>query len=307
MKTLKNMSKPEGADDQVVDAGSRKSIAMRALVSLLAYNRDDNLDLVDFESHYIEGTFTWFRTQSVYTDFEAGKLPMLWISGPAGMGKSTLAYTVVKPLQEEFRGDANTSVAHFFFREEGERKFPLEMLRSCALQIAIQDSGYREEAVAEAQAYERPKGEYLGDPRLMSSGESMWELLFMARFTKKSGRRLLLVLDGLDEVEEGERNLIKRVLASVSVAEDMNIQVLFTSDPGVFDLNPEATKTKVFEMTKELMLPDIRAIIIGRIRGLSRLRKLPQRIKNKIVARISKKADSETPPHSLAPRHLVSC
>ncbi|MBE3041805.1 AAA family ATPase [Candidatus Bathyarchaeota archaeon] len=303
MKTLKKMAKPEAAQDQVVDAGARKSLAMRALETHLNYSLDDKVDLADLESHYAEGTCIWFRSQKSYIEFEAGNTRLLWLSGPAGMGKSTLAYTVVKALQEEFLGDANTSVAHFFFREENHRVYAWRMMSSCALQIASRDNSYREKAVADIQAYEREWRDSRFATPLIDDLKKMWELLFQAMFTKTSGRRLVLVLDGLDEAFEKDRGHLETILEMVSHSEDMNIQVLFTSDPVIFTPDPEAIKVETFEMTKEVMRSDIRTVIIGRLNSLDRLRRLPQRIKSKIVTRLLMNADSKLPSFPLIPLH----
>ena len=292
MKTLDKMSHIKGPQEKLVDAGSRKSIAMRTLEALLNYKLDDETDFMSIESHYIDGTYSWFRTQKAYNDFEAGKVQLLWLSGPAGMGKSTLAYTIVKALQDEFIGDTTTTVAHFFFSEDGNRRFVSEMLRSCALQVAIRNNSYREETVADVHIYEKRPRDRLKNPALREDHAKLWELLFQTKFTKKSGRRLVLILDGLDEIDEDDHKYIEMILKDVSSAGHMNIQVMFVSDPGSFSPGPE-TKMQVFEITKELILPDIRAIIVARLKSLSRMRKLSQQTKRKITTRLCKQADSE--------------
>lgn len=293
MKTLNKMSKPKGGQDQLVDAGSRKSIAMRALQTSLKCEPDDKVHLAELEAHYINGTYAWFLEQEVYTEFEAGNVPNLWVSGPAGMGKSTLAYSVVKALQREFIGDASTSVAHYFFRCEDERKYADRMLRSCALQVAAQDHGYREEALADVQLYLRSKDGAGVAKALWEDYEELWELLFRKRFSKKSGRRLVLVLDGLDELNLVQRSLVAELLEDIGVIEDFNIRVLFTSDPSVYSPDMKMTKAQVVDVTKERILPDMRTIIVARLRTMGRLRKLSQKTKKKIVLKLSKQADSK--------------
>ncbi|KAJ3545081.1 hypothetical protein NM208_g2690 [Fusarium decemcellulare] len=291
MKTLNKMSSTKGSQEKLVDAGSRKSISMRTLETLLDYNLDDETDFTSIESHYIDRTYSWFRTQDVYSDFEIGKVRLLWLLGPAGMGKSTLAYTIVKALQEELISNTTTTVAHFFFRGDSNRRFVSQMLRSCALQVAVRNNAYREETVADIQIYQkRPRGR-LNNSCLSQDHEKLWELLFQTKFTKKSGRRLVLILDGVDETDEEDRKYIGMILGDISSSEQINIQVLFVSGPGSFIPAPEA-KVRIFEMTKELILPDIRSIIVARLRSLSRMRKLSQQAKRKIITRLSKQADT---------------
>jgi len=297
MKTLNKMNKSKGAGNPLVDAGSRKSIAMRALASLLQYNADDKRHLAEVESQYVNGTYKWFQEEDAFTELEAGGVPLLWVSGPAGMGKSTLAYTVTKALQSEFIGETGTSVAYYFFREDDDRKSATEMLRSCALQVASRDNGYREEVLAAIQLYDKQQeNAELYNP-IYQDEAKLWDLMFKTRFLKKSGRRLVLILDAADEADEKSREYLEAMFKEIAEPGDSNIQVLVTSDPAVFDPSPECAKARRFEMTKENVLQDIRAIIIGRLKILSRLRKLSRTTKRRIIARLSKKADSEFPPH----------
>ncbi|KAH7141733.1 hypothetical protein EDB81DRAFT_760586 [Dactylonectria macrodidyma] len=183
---------------------------------------------------YIDRTHTWFRVQNVYSDFEVGKVRLLWVSGPAGMGKSTLAYTVVKALQDELISDATTSVAHFFFHGDSNRRFMSQMLRSCALQVAIRNDAYREDC-------------RLNHHDLNEDQERLWELLFQTKFTKNSGRRLVFILDGVNETDEDDRKHIEMILKDISSSEHMNIQVLFTRDPGSFTPVPETKELESYE------------------------------------------------------------
>lgn len=293
MKTLNKMSNAKGSQQNLVDAGSRKSIAMRTLETFLDYNLDDKVDLMSLEGHYIDGTYTWFRTEEVFHDFEIGKSRHLWLSGRAGMGKSMLAYTVIKALQDELVGESTTTVAHFFFHGDGNRRFVSQMLRSCVLQVAIRNNSYRDEAVAEVQIYEKHRRrDMFHSPHLWEDEAKLWELLVQTKFTKKSGRRLVLILDGVDEADEKDHKYLRMILEDIYGSDHLNIQVLFSSDPGSFAPEPEI-KVQAFEMTKELMLSDMRAIIAARLRKLGRMRKLPVRTKKKIITVLSKQADSE--------------
>ena len=209
------------------------------------------------------------------------------------MGKSTLAYTITKTLQEELAHDTATAVAHFFFNRDGDRSSVSQMLRSCALQVASRNSGYREEAIADVQIYDKhhPEFRYIGQG-INEDEEEMWKVLYETKFTKKSERRLVLVLDGMEEIDEEDRGIMRKLLENISRSEDLNVRVLFSSDTESFEPEPE-TKVQVFKLTKELILPDIRAILLVRLKKFGRTRRLPQRTKRKIIARLSQKADSE--------------
>lgn len=294
MKTLTKMSKPKDAPGQLVDAGARKSIAMRILDEAFDHIPEGKGSLAAFESYYIKGTCDWFRAQDVYMGIETGNVRLLRVSGPAGMGKSTLAYTVVKALQEEFVDETTTSVAYCFFMEDGWRRHVTQMLQSCVMQIAGRDSGYREQAVAEVQMWDKlcDYGKESGPLRM--NIDRMWELFYRTKFsTKAGGRRLILVLDAVDEVDKEDYPFFEMILDEVSTSEDLNIQVIFTSESCSFKHGPSTSSPEVFELTKELIMPDIQTIIMDRLKRVERLRKLSEGVKQRIIIKLSKKADSK--------------
>ena len=306
MKTLNKMSRPKDASNQlhVVDAGARKSIAMRILDGAFDYIPEERGGLAAFESYYIEGTCEWFRAQDVYMGLERGTVRLLCVSGPAGMGKSTLAYTVVKSLQEEFIDDTTVSVAYCFFMEDDWRRHVTQMLQSCVMQIAGRDTSYREQAVAEVQMWDklRERGQVSGS--LHMNNDKMWELFYRTKFSDKTGRRLFLVLDAVDEVVKEDYSFIETILEEVATSEDLKIQVIFTSESRGPKAVPKASGAEVFELTKDLIMPDIQTIIMDRLKRVERLRKLTQGVKRMIVTKLSKKADSKLFPTFTYPRAL---
>jgi hypothetical protein len=305
MKTLNKMSKPKDAPNElhVVDAGARKSIAMRILDGAFDYFPEERGGLAAFESYYIQGTCDWFRAQDVYMGLERGTVRLLWVSGPAGMGKSTLAYTVVKSLQEEFIDDTTVSVAYCFFVEDDWRRHVTQMLQSCVMQIAGRDTRYREEAVAEVQMWDKLLDHGQASGSLRMNNDKMWELFYQNKFSDKTGRRLFLVLDGVDEVVKEDYPFIDMILEEVATSEDLKIQVIFTSESRGLKPGPKASGTEVFELTKEFIMPDIQTIIIDRLKRVERLRKLSQGVKRMIVTKLSKKADSKAHPPLLTHAH----
>ncbi|PKS12614.1 hypothetical protein jhhlp_000822 [Lomentospora prolificans] len=291
MRALNKMSGTKGGQDAVVDAGSRKSAAIRTLAKLLSCNLDDRTQLMEIETTYVNGTYKWFRDQETYSEFEAGNSRLLSVEAPAGMGKSTLSYTVVKALQDEYIGDSTTSVAFFFFREDvDELTTAARMLRSCAIQVATRDVRYREEVLTDLQlqtGYEQESNEEFNQDH-----EQLWQQLYKKKFHKKSGRRLVMIVDGVDEAEPPTREFLEEIFREVCSSKDLNIQILYTCDPTVFQIDPDTVPAKTFSLTKEHLLPDMKNIIVTRMKGLSRLRKLSQKTKRKIVMRLTRQADT---------------
>lgn len=299
LSTLKKISGTKNAQETVLDAGSRKSAAMRTLAKLLSCSLDDDpakAQLLELENTYIKGTYGWFREHEVYSGFESGTSPVVAISSPSGMGKSTLSYTIIKALQEEFVGDSTTSVAYHFFREDvDDMATATRMLRACAVQVASDDVKYREEVLSDLQL-STYYTESEATEELVKDHEQLWLRFYKKRFTKKSGRRLIMVLDGVDEADRASREIMETILGDLCSSKDLNIHILYTCDPAGFQVDTEVVPVTEFALTKEHLLPDMKKIIINKIKTLSRLRKLSQKTKKKIVVRLTKQADSESLP-----------
>lgn len=283
----------KAAEDRNVDAGARKSTALKKLASLLKED-DTKRQLEDIENAYVAGTLGWFRDQDVYTNFLDGDAPLLWVTGPPGNGKSTLSYTVVRALQAEFHDVQGTSVAHFFFREDGDDfRQAADMLKSCAMQIATHDLKYREELLADLQALMRDRADGLDDVK------KLWEMLYVSKFAKPSKyetRRLFLVLDGIDEAEEEAAKSVKGFIKQVGDAQ-LNISILFTSGPSTFDEDADVLRLAKFTLdtSNANLKNDLRTIALLRMKQLSRLKKLRSGARKKIANKLRSKADSKYP------------
>lgn len=283
----------KATEDRNVDAGARKSTALKKLASLLKVEEDDTKrQLEDIENAYVDGTLAWFRDQEVYTNFVDGDAPLLWVTGPPGNGKSTLSFTVVGALQTEFHDVQGTSVAHFFFREDGDDfRQAADMLKSCAMQIATHDLNYRQELLADLQALMRDRDDRLDDVK------ELWAMLYVSRFAKSSKyetRRLFLVLDGIDEAEEEAVKSVKGFIKQVREAQ-LNISILFTSDPSTFDEDADGLMLARFTLdtSNANLKNDLRTIALARMKQLSRLKNLRSGARKKIANKLRSKADSK--------------
>ncbi len=158
------------------------------------------------------------------------------------------------------------------------------MLRSCCMQVARQDIRYREEVLSDMQRS--------GNPSYEAVPKKMWKRLFLSRFDRQSDRRVVLLLDGVDEADESS---IKAVLEIVEhhAESDANIQIVFSSDPQL--LSSSKAKMTKFGLSREMLVADMKIIATARMRQLSRLRKLRSRTKGKISRKICEKADGTLP------------
>lgn len=278
----------DGAD-QNVDAGARKSTALKKLQKKLGCEIDTKEQLEEIEATFVKGTCQWFKGTEAYADFENGKTQLLWITGPPGIGKSSLTYTIVKSLQEEHMGEPGHSVAHFFFREDLDNFRSMDrMLRSCACQISLQDVKYREDLLADLQ---RDSLESRDFRKIRDDKDKLWERLFGSKFGKGSERKAVLILDGIDEATEPEMLNILELFNKIASA-SLNIQILFTSAKEAIPIHEKLNCVK-YVIGKENVLKDMRLIALTRMKQLPKLRKLRSEAKKKIVIKLRKKADSK--------------
>jgi hypothetical protein len=140
--------------------------------------------------------------------------PILWISGPPGIGKSCVAHSIIGKLLESTSSDPRVSVAYYFFREEHEElRSTKDMLKAAVIQTAIGDGKYRDEIVAEM----KPKGE-MGE-----SVDEIWRKCFVERYPKDAEQKLYLVLDGLDEADKEDRKQVLEIMKGVK-RDELSIQ-----------------------------------------------------------------------------------
>jgi hypothetical protein len=286
-RTMKSQQpKNKLGGDQAIDAGARKSAALKNLEQEL---RDDTKSqLTDLESNYVQGTFRWLDKSMIYQDFEAGISRIVHLTGPPGMGKSMIIYATAMVLKEQFYGDPETSVAFFFFRtdDDDEARSAESMLKSCAYQVAAHNVKYREELNSELR---RDEGKWIKES---SNSKALWRRLFTSKFTK-AGRKVILLLDGVDEAGD---DAIKRIIDIIKnlPRTKANIQIMFSTDAAVSDElgfgQIEATK---FMLDKKIVAEDMKLVAMARMKRLSRLSKLRLPTRKKIARKLCGKADSK--------------
>lgn len=116
---------------------------------------------------------------------------MLWILGPAGVGKSAVAQTTAEYCQ-----GAGRLGAAFFFSRENERDDHLRVIPTLAHRLAVQDPEYR-------KLVTRILGE---DSTILEHNlRSQFQRLIVEPFAQldsQGSRYRLIILDGLDECKE---------------------------------------------------------------------------------------------------------
>jgi hypothetical protein len=294
-RTMKSQQpKNKLGGDQAIDAGARKS---GALMDLKRKLRDDTKSqLTDLESNYVCGTFEWLVKSAIYQDLEAGisrNGGIVHLTGPTGMGKSMVTYTTVNALKEHFDGDSETSVAFFFFRadDDDEARSAESMLKSCAYQVAVHNIKYREELNAELR---RDEARWFKEE---SNAKALWRRLFTSKFTKP-GRKVILLLDGVDEAGDDAVKKIRDIIKKLPTTEAKgNIRIMFSTDDVASDeLGFGQIETTKFALDQRMVVGDMKLVAMTRMKRLSRLSKLRLPTRKTIARKLCKKADSEYYP-----------
>lgn len=166
-------------DGQLLTSGHKKSVAI--------YN--------EYSETTIKKSGEWLLLEENVTRWIDHSVPLLWVSGGPGTGKSCLSSKLISKLRNTYPQDPahpnRTSVAYFYIKEHDQDLQNLStMLKSLSYQITQVDSVYRNYALG-----------VLSRPDAVATPRKLWENLFLDFF--RSDRDLpnatMIVLDGLDE------------------------------------------------------------------------------------------------------------
>ncbi|RHZ57984.1 NACHT and TPR domain protein [Aspergillus thermomutatus] len=189
----------------------------------------------------VPGTGDWIRHEDVFQGWMDGHLPVMFISGNPGAGKSYLSSSIIAFLRDQYpqgvQHPSHASVGYFFFKDDNPttRSFH-QALRDLAYQISRNDPAYEKYLAT------------LGDYGSASTLESAWRTLFVNYFLKKESitSRVYVLFDAVDEAFEEERlvflQLAKDILDSPNRG---RLQLAMVGRPHVSDQLAEALETNV--------------------------------------------------------------
>ena len=187
-------------------------------------------------------TGTWILSEPAFKSWLEREVPVLWVSGGPGAGKTFLSSSIIQHLLETISLRANqippTAVAYFFCKSDVPELCTFEnVLRTMSFQICT-----RMPAFADHVASACP------DPAELDA-ETLWLRLFNDFFEDPPGHAgyapvsagvVYLVFDGLDEVTEAKqrRSFLKTLGLSLKRNEECGkrIQILMLGRP---ELTPE--------------------------------------------------------------------
>lgn len=212
---------------------------------------------------------------------------ILALSGPPGAGKSHLAASAYDHLVKLAERDAsgNTCVAHFYFRETTK---DLNEFHNAINWVVIQ-AAEQNALLCEKINVELQREDLEWD---IWDWQDVWSKLVKPLFSGSSTAWLLILLDGLDELLDAEREKLLQFLTIFKDTKDLNINLLCTTRPDLLT-KLEELGTESIVITKEKQLPDLNTLIWNHLNNDSRLRKLSRYMKQRISSKLEEKADGK--------------
>lgn len=166
---------------------------------------DRTLELFEeFRSKLLKGTGTWLQKEVLFTAWTEQKIPILWVFGGPGSGKSHLSTLTIEHLFGLYGDDhvqpGGVSIAYFYIKEnEQQLRDPNTILKILAWQIAERDAAFKRHAV-----------DVCSSKKKIVSAEQTWLNLFVAFYESVANvdRSTMLVIDGLDEASRAARSTL---------------------------------------------------------------------------------------------------
>ncbi|KAG8961352.1 hypothetical protein FRC00_012494 [Tulasnella sp. 408] len=204
--------------------------------------------------------------------------PIFWLSGMAGIGKSTIAHTIAEQEDKKHRLGAS----FFFSRDEADRRSPHLVYPTMAFQLAGFDSSLREPII---QALEQDTD--IGHAMM----QKQFEQLIAGPLEKFKGaaKTILFVLDALDECSPSSGALEILARWAVGLPQIFNqvgvmLKVLITSRPELhihdqFNYSPLHSISQSFvlhDIEKTVVKADIELFLTGRLTDLATLHGVSQ-------------------------------
>lgn len=232
----------------------------------------------------VPNTGDWIHEDRCFEEWKRGQIPMLWVCGTPGAGKSYIASNIISHLKDLYpqrvRHPSQVSVGYFFYKDnDSETRSVSQSLRDVAFQIALNDPLYAR--------YIDSNSDYVGDSSTLST---LWRRLFVEYFIEKDepSSKVYIVLDALDEAFVQDR------LDLFDLVQDIRpkgrLQFLMLGRPHIGDeMAPlmELLQVPTVYVSYETNFQDIVHYIQASITKSLRLRRLSVSLQSAIVKELS--------------------
>ncbi|KAH8660269.1 hypothetical protein BX600DRAFT_499475 [Xylariales sp. PMI_506] len=243
---------------------------------------DETHEYLILKETMVADTCTWLFQEASWEAWLAQKdtsPTFLGIVGAPGTGKSHIAASIVDKLKAKAAEDTthHSCAAHFYFREQSEGLSTfLHAVVTVINQVVEQSS-----TLCEKIAYEFTRDEVTIDTY---NWIDLVKKLLDPAFGEKSKNRLLILLDGVDELDAKERDAFHK-FCGIIVENKLNISVVFTARTE-FATERQLTNFESIEVTKEKQSSDLKAIIWHRLTTADGLRRFSRYVQQRIADKI---------------------
>jgi hypothetical protein len=283
----KQANNATGQQHQLKSGASRPAnfARLRQLLDMAAVEAAMHNRLQELKRDTLTCVFDWSQTDPALVDIIDCVENVCWVSGASGMGKSTMAFKVFQHLRDMFAHDQEICVACFFFDSETPEMCSVKnMLKLCAVQLAERDARYCESLLRDLRD-EAPKSTDVAEDI-----EREWRRMIKSKHTVESNRRLILVLDGIDEVDDGHLGKLLDIIGRTKDLRNHEIQFIVTCDPEHKDALVPVT-AKIIDLNKDRVAGDMRQFAKSQVKTLTRLGKLRPGFRRLLVRKIMASAD----------------
>jgi tetratricopeptide (TPR) repeat protein len=238
----------------------------------------------------VPSTGDWIRGEDVFKSWIGKDVPIVFISGNPGAGKSFLSSNIIAFLREQHpqgvQHPSHVSVGYFFFKDDNPstRSFH-QAFRDLAYQISQNDPVYQKYLSSTVEDYES-----------ISTIESAWRILFVDYFLidKYGDSSVYMLFDGVDEAFETERQIFFSLVKDIHDAgHHARIQLAMVGRPQLVDQIVEALELEserempTIHVTSLKNSDDIERYIKSSIQKSVILRRVSPKLREEIVEKLS--------------------
>jgi ankyrin repeat protein len=173
----------------------------------------DRAILVTAKGSRVPGTCEWIKEELIYQRWLEGNIPLLWICGGPGKGKTMLSVFLVEQLKQE-----QPAMSYFCTSEDERRNKASAVLRSLLWQITGIHPDLAKHFLTHLGA-----GEFNAAERIeasLSSPETLW-MTFIAICCDPRVSKFAFVLDGLDECDLKSRDWLSSKICDLRTVFDV--------------------------------------------------------------------------------------
>jgi len=243
-------------------------------------------------SKRVPGTGDWLYEEQLFKAWVSRDLPILWISGGPGQGKTYLSSNIISFLSrlhpQGVHDPSRISVAYWFCKEyDPDLRSFNTALKTVAWQICQNDAVF---------------AKYVSNvckfPEDIKTTGSLWQKLFVEFFKHdKPGSLVYILLDGVDEAAKEERTsfleLLKDLQTSANGEDRLRVQIVMLGRPELnYDFDQILdVKVPMVTISAQKNGADIGQYVEARIAKEKNLRRISNDLRKEIVSVLTRKAD----------------